>query len=151
MSKYLFWQWQIQSHQENWPINCMETNDIFTNQMQICWPVFLELFCAFAIAIISDTCDIVCQRIQPYVSNMFWVKINWNTPFERSTGYTQILQTWKQEVVHHLVLTGYWLNKFWVSIDMVNQSLCIFAHFEEICFFFCWCTWTSAVWTFSIN
>ena len=28
---------------------------------------------------------------------------NRNTPFERSTGYTQILKSRKKEVIHHLV------------------------------------------------
>ena len=42
MSKYLLRQWQIECHQENRPIDRMETNDIFTDQMQICRPVLIE-------------------------------------------------------------------------------------------------------------
>ena len=42
MSEYLLRQRQIQRHQENRPVNGMETNDIFTDQMQICRPVLIE-------------------------------------------------------------------------------------------------------------
>ena len=150
MSEYLLRQWKIQCHQENRPVNGMETDNIFSDQMQVCRPVFLKLFGAVTIAVISDTSDIVGQRIQPYINHMLRIKIYRNTPFERGTGNTQILKSRKKEIVHHLILSGYRLNKFRMRIDMVNQSLCVFAHFEEISFFFCRCTGTSAVRTFSI-
>ena len=38
MSEYLFWKRKIQCHQKDWPVNCMEANDIFSDQMQICRP-----------------------------------------------------------------------------------------------------------------
>ena len=53
----------------------METNDVFTDQMKVCRPQFVELFGAFAVAVISDSCDIVCQSIQPYINNVFRIEI----------------------------------------------------------------------------
>ena len=40
MSKYLFRQWKVKCHQHNRPVNGVETKNIFSNQMQICRPVF---------------------------------------------------------------------------------------------------------------
>ena len=83
----------------------METDDVFTDQMQICRPQFVELFGTFAVAVISDSCDIVCQSIQPYINNVFRIEVYRNTPFEGSSGYAEILKSRKKEVVHHLVFT----------------------------------------------
>ena len=83
----------------------METDDVFTDQMQICRPQFVELFGTFAVAVISDSCDIVGQRIEPYVYDMFWIEVYRDSPFEGCSGYTQILKSRKQEVVHHFILT----------------------------------------------
>ena len=33
---------------------------------------------------------------------------------------------------------------------VINQTVCIFAHFEEVCFFFCRNAWTSTVRTFTV-
>ena len=70
MAKYPFWQWQIQSHQEDWPVNGMETDDVLTDQMQVCWPVFLEHLAVVAVTVIAKSGDIVRQRIQPYIG--YW-------------------------------------------------------------------------------
>ena len=42
VSEYLLRQRQIECHQENRPVNRMETHDVLTDQMQICRPVLLE-------------------------------------------------------------------------------------------------------------
>ena len=80
MSEYLFWEWKIQCHQEDWPVNRMETDDIFSDQMKVCRPVLVEQLCAVAVTVISDSCDIVGQRIQPYVYDMFWIEVYRDSP-----------------------------------------------------------------------
>ena len=35
-------------------------------------------------------------------------------------------------------------------IDMLDKSIRIFAHFEKVCFFFCWFYITTTVWAFAI-
>ena len=81
---------------------------------------------------------------------MLRVKIYWNPPFEGCTGNAQILKSRKEKIVHHLIFTGNRLNKLRMLIDICNQTVCIFAHFEEICLFLCRCTRTSAVRTFAV-
>ena len=88
-----------------------------------------------AVCIVSDTGNVVGQRIQPNVSYVLWIEGNRNSPCKGSSGNTQILESRKKEVVHHLVLSAYRLNKFRMVIDMLNQTICILAHFKEVCFF----------------
>ena len=132
MTKYLLRKRQIQRHQEDRPVNGMEANDIFTDQMKICRPVFLEQFTVIAIAVVAKAGDIVGQCIQPYIGNMLRIKGNRNAPGEGGSGYAQILQTRKQEIVHHLVLSGYRLDELRMLVDVRNQAVCVFAHFEEV-------------------
>ena len=128
----------------------METDDIFTDKVKICRPVFVEFLTAVSVAVIADTCDIVCQGIQPYINNMLRVKIYRNSPFEGCSGYTEILKSRKKEVVHHLIFTRLRLNEIRMCVDVIDQSVCIFAHFEEICLFFSRYAWTSAVRAFTV-
>ena len=151
MTKYLLRQRQIQCHQHDRPVNRMETDNILTDQMQVGRPVLLVEFITIAVHIIAKACNVVAESIDPYVNNMFVIKINRNTPFERSSGYTQILQTRQKEVVHHLILTGFRLNKFRMCIDIINQSVCIFAQFEEISFFLGINDFTAAVRTLAVH
>ena len=99
MSEYLLWKRQIQCHQEDWPVNGMETDNIFSDQVEVCRPVLIKQFCTVTVAVISDSCDIVGQRIEPYVYDMFWIEVYRDSPFEGCSRYTQILKSRKQEVV----------------------------------------------------
>ena len=123
----------------------METDNILTDQMQVCRPVFLKLVSAVSVAVIADTGNIVGQRIQPYIGNMLWIERYRNTPVKGSSGYTQILKSWKKEVVHHLILSGNRLDKLWMRINVLDQLRCIFAHTEEICLFLCRLNLSAAV------
>ena len=129
----------------------METDDVLTDQMQVCWPVFLEHLAVVAVTVIAQSGDIVGQSVQPYIGDVLWIEGNRNTPAERGSGYAQILKSWKQEVVHHLVLSGNRLNELWVIVDVLDQTVCVFAHLEEICLFLGWLNLTAAVWTFAVH
>ena len=128
----------------------METDDVFSNQVQVCRPEFVELFCAFAVAVVTDSRDIVCKGVKPHVYNMFRVEVYRDSPFERCSGYTEVLKSREKEVVHHFVLTGFRLDEIRVGVDIVNQFVSVFAHFEEVCFFFCRYTWAAAVRAFAV-
>ena len=91
MSEYLFRKRQIQCHQKDRPVNGMETDDILTDQVQVCGPQLLVLLGAVAVCIVADTGDVVGQRIQPYIDNMLGIESHRDTPGEGSTGYAQIL------------------------------------------------------------
>ena len=150
MPEYLLRKRKTERHQKDRPVNRMETDDIFSDQVQVCRPVFLKQLTAVAVTVIADTCDIVGQCIQPYIYDMLVIKVDRNAPFEGCSRYTQILQTRQQEVVHHLVFSGYRLDKLRMCIDMFNQTVCIFAHFKEICLLLRRLYLTSAIRAFAV-
>ena len=93
MTKYLLRQRLSQCHQEDRPVNGMETDNILTNQMKVCGPEFLILLRAVALTIIADTGNVVRQCIQPYINNMLVIKVYRNSPLKGGSRYTQILQS----------------------------------------------------------
>ena len=133
MPEYLFREGQSQRHQEDRPVDRMEADDIFSDQMKVSRPQFCKLLRAVAVRVISDSCDIVGERVQPYIYYVLIVKIYRNPPFEGCSGYTQILKPRKKEVVHHFILSRYRLDELRMGIDMLDQAICIFAHLEEVC------------------
>ena len=150
MSEHLLRQRQIQRHQKNRPVNRMETDNIFSDQVQICRPVLVEQI-AGTIRIVTNLGDIVGQGIQPYIDHMLRVKIYRNSPAEGGTGNTQILQPRQQEVVHHLILSGYRLDEIRMGVDVINQAVCILAHFEEVCLLLCRLYLTATVRTLAVH
>ena len=151
MAKYLLRKRLPKRHQENRPVDRMETDNILSDQVEIRRPIFLVLLCAVAVTVITDTGDIVCQRIQPYIDHMLIVKIDRDPPLKGGSGHAQILQSRQQEIVHHFVFPGHRLDKFRMSVDMLNQSVSILAHFKEVSFLLCGLHLSAAVGAFPIH
>ena len=53
----------------------MEADNIFTDQVKVCRPVFLKLLVAVSVTVISDSRDIVGQRVKPYMVTCFGSKV----------------------------------------------------------------------------
>ena len=132
MSEDLLRKRQIQRHQEDRPVDRMETDDILPDQMQIRRPVPLKLLRTLTAALIPNPGDIVRKRIQPYIDHMLRIKIHRNPPLERRPGHAEILKPRKQEIIHHLILARHRLDEFRMRIDMLDQTVRILAHLEEI-------------------
>ena len=129
----------------------MEADNIFTDQMKVCRPVFLKLLIAVSVTIISNTGDIIGQRVKPYIGNVLRIKADRNSPLKGGSGYAEILKSRKQEVVHHLVLSGYRLDELRMLVDVLDELRSVFAHTEEVCLFLCRLYRASAVRAFSVN
>ena len=102
--------------------------------MNICRPVFFKL--TVVVASVTQSRDIVCERVNPYVDYVFRVERYFYTPVERRTRYAQILKSGLDEVVEHLVLSGRRLQKFLILFDKLLYFVLIFAELEEITFLF---------------
>ena len=150
MSEDLLRQRQIQRHQEDRPVNGMETDNVLADQVEIRRPVLLNLLCALSITVVSDSGNVVCQGIQPYINHMIRVEIYRDSPFKGSSGYTKILQSRKKEIVHHLIFSGNRLDKFRMAVNVLDETVCIFTHLKEISLFLCRLYLTSAVRTFAV-
>ena len=151
MAKYLLGKGHIQGHQENGPVDGVESDDILANQMKVSGPVLLKLVCTAAVTIITNTGDIVGQGIQPYIGHMLRVKINGDAPAEGGPGHAQILKSRKKEVVHHLILPGYGLDELRMLIDILDQPGSVLAHAEEIRLLLGWFYLASAVRTLAVH
>ena len=60
----------------------METDNILSDQVQVCRPVLIEKLRAVAVRIVSDSGDVVGQRIQPYINDMFRIKVYRDSPLK---------------------------------------------------------------------
>ncbi|MNE46310.1 hypothetical protein D3C81_1940630 [compost metagenome] len=63
---------------------------------------------------------------------MLWITLYLNTPLKGSTRYGQILKTWLDKVVDHLILAGLRLNKRRILLVKLQKTVNIFAHAEKI-------------------
>ena len=129
----------------------MKSKNILTYKMHICRPVLLISVTAVTISIISKTRDIVRKCINPHIYDMSFVKVNRYAPLKRTSRYTQILKSWKKEVVDHLVLSGNRLNEIRMSVDILKKSVSILAHLEEVSFFLRWSNLSATVRTLAVN
>ena len=134
MAEYLLGKRQTQRHQENGPVNRMEADNILSDQMEIRGPVFFKLGIAFSVTVVADSRNIVGQSVQPNIGHMLGIKFHRDPPGKGSPGNTQILQSGKQEIVHHLIFPGYRLDKLRMLVNIIDQLLRILAHTEKVCF-----------------
>ena len=131
MAENLFWQRQVQSHQEDGPVDGVEAGDVLADNVQAGGPVFFKELAALA-AVVAKAGDIVGQRIQPDVDDVLGVEVHRDAPLYGGAGHAQVLEPGQQEVVHHLVAAGDRLDKVGVGIYMVDEPLGVVAHLEEV-------------------
>ena len=82
MAEHLLGKRQAERHQEDRPVNRMETDNILSDQMQVCRPQFFKLLCTVSVRVIADSGNIVGKGVKPHICDMLRVKINGNSPFE---------------------------------------------------------------------
>jgi hypothetical protein len=109
MTEYLFRKRKVKCHKEYGPINGVESENILTDDVDVAGPIFLEFFGLLLIrliGIVSESCDIVGQRVKPYVGYVLGIKINGNTPLEGCTGNAEVLKSalYLKEIVDHFLL-----------------------------------------------
>ena len=129
----------------------METDDVLADKMQVCRPVFLEQIAALPVTFITDSGDVVGEGIQPYIGDMLRIEAYRDSPGKGGPGHTEILQSRKQEVVHHLIFSGYRLDKFRMLVDVFDQLRSVLAHLEEVSFLLCRLHLPSAVRAFAVH
>ena len=112
----------------------MEADNVLADQVQISGPVLFVQLIMIAVAVIAKAGDIVAQSVNPDINNMVRIEVNRNTPLEGSAGNAQVLKTGSQEVVEHFVLSAFRLNEMRMILDILNQSVRVFGHFEEVGF-----------------
>ena len=135
MREHLFRQRLAESHQEYRPVYRMETGDILAYDVDVARPVFSVVF-ALLVGRIAERRDVVCQSVEPDVNDVLRIKLNGDAPFERRARNAQILQSGLYEVVYHLAADVLRRDEIGIFLEEREQLVLIFAHFEEIRFFF---------------
>ena len=134
MTEYLLRERLAERHEEDRPVDGVETNDVLADQMNVRRPEFLVVLIVVAVRVVAAERDIVGQRVEPDVDNVTRVKIDRDAPGERGTGNAQVLKTGLQEVVDHLVLAALRLDELRMLLDVLHQAVGVLAHLEEVCF-----------------
>jgi hypothetical protein len=100
--------------------------------MNIRRPVLIVIL--IGIISITQGGNIVGQGINPYIDDMLVIKCNRNTPLEAGSGYTQILQTGVDEIVHHFIDTGIGIKEI-CGCQKLAKTVRKSRKLEEISFF----------------
>ena len=129
----------------------METDDILSDKVKVAGPELVEKLLVISVNIVAKTGNIVCKGVKPYVNNVLWIEIHRDSPLEGGSGYAEILKTRLKEVVYHLILTGNRLDKLWMLLDMLHETVSILAHLEEVCFLSCLLNISSTIGTLSVH
>ena len=150
MPENLFRKGKTERHEEDRPIDRVEAENILSDNVKICGPVFFEVL-ALPVNVVAQRGYIVRERVDPNVDDMFRVERNGNAPFERGSRNAQILKTGFEEVVYHLFLSQLGTDEIGVFLDIFHQPVRIFGHSEKVSLFFCSFYGASAVGTLSVN
>ena len=132
VSEHLLRQRLSQRHQEDGPVNRVEPDDIFSDQMKIRRPLLMIETAAVPIRVIADAGDVVAERVKPDIHDMPRIEIHGDAPLEARSRHAQILQAGKQKIVHHLIPAGNRLDEFRVGVDIIDELRRILAHPKEI-------------------
>ena len=121
----------------------MKADNIFPYQMHICRPKFV-------VETTVPTClkcrIIVDQSIKPNINDMLIIKRNWNTPIECCPGNTKVIEALFDEI-DHFIAAAFRSDKIRILFNKFEPTISIFAHFEEIAFFFHHLYRLTTIWT----
>jgi len=92
MPEHLFGEGEPQRHQEDGPVDGVETDDVFADDVHVGGPVFIEEGAAVPVRVVTEAGDVVGQRVQPDVDDVAGVEIDGDAPSEGGAGDAQILQ-----------------------------------------------------------
>ena len=123
---------EVEAHQEDRPVNGMEADDVLTDEVEIRRPELVEHRVAVSVRIIAETGDIVRERVEPYIYDVLRILDDRDAPLEGGSGDAEILETRLQEVVDHLILTGYRLDELRMLVVVLHETVRILAHPEEV-------------------
>ena len=128
MSQHLLRQRFLQGHEHCRPNDGVETHDFLAHQVDIHRPVLLVQFIVFRI---SQSGDVVGQRIQPYVDDVFFVNRNRDSPVEGGTGNTKIFQTLLHKG-NHFISARFRLQKIRIVPEIIQQRIAVLGQTEEV-------------------
>ena len=86
MTEYLLGKRKVECHKYSRPNDSMETHDFLSYYMNIGRPVFFII--AVVIRTVTESSNIVCKCVNPYIDNVLVIECYGNAPVEGCTAYT---------------------------------------------------------------
>ena len=151
MTEDLLRQRLAESHQEDRPVDGMEADDVLSDEVQVRGPVLLIEVAVVSVRVVAQAGGVVAQSIQPHIDHVLRVEVHRDAPLEAGAGHAEILQPRQQEVVHHLVLSGDGLDELRMTVDVLDQTVRILTHTEEVSLLLCRPAFAPAVRTLAVH
>ena len=103
----LFWEIQASSHEERRPVDGVETDDFFSDQMHVSRPVTSEFVFFDGVA---NGGDVVGERVGPDVENVLFVTLPRNAPLQSGTADGKVAQAATTKEMTSLRRASGWMN-----------------------------------------
>ena len=132
MTEHLFRQRQPQRHQKDGPIDGVEADDVFADDVHVGRPIFCKQRALLALRLVAEAGDVVGERVQPNVHDVAGIEVDGDAPGEGGARHAQILQAGLQEVVDHLVFAREGQDEVGVLVVVLHEAVCVLAHAEEV-------------------
>ena len=135
MSEDLFRERLAERHQEDRPVDRVESRDVLADDVNVARPVFFVFFVLF-VGRVAERRDVVCQRVEPDVDDVFRIKLDGDAPLERRARNAEILKSRLDEIVYHLAADVFRRDEIGIFLEELEEPVLIFAHFEVVRFLF---------------
>ena len=135
MTEHLLGKRLAECHKHYRPVDGVESQDVLTDEVKVARPVLFVKLAVIAVGIVSESGDVVAQSIDPNINGVVRIEINRDAPLDGCSRNAQVLKARKKEVLHHLVLTRLGLDELGMSVYVVDQTIGVLAHLEEISLF----------------
>ena len=124
---------KVEAHQHSRPDDRVESYDLFSYQMVVDRPELLvHLRDDFRICVRhSERCYIVSNCVEPYVDDVLRIERYRDAPVETRSRYAQVVEALLDEA-DHLVPSRLRSQELGVLFEVLEQSVSVFAHLEEV-------------------
>ena len=100
VGEHFFRQRQTGGHEEGWPVNGMETEDIFTDDMDVGRPEIFKI--TLFVVRIAKGGDVVVEGIEPHIDHMLIVAGHRDPPRETGAGDRQVTQSFADKTQYFI-------------------------------------------------
>ena len=127
-----FWQRQIGGQQERGPVDAVEADDLFADEMEIGGPVFFELLLVGGvITAVADGGHVVGEGVEPDVDNVLFVTRDRDAPLEAGARDAEVLEAGFDEA-EDLVAARLGFDTEFPGFDEIDDLLLVLREAEVV-------------------
>mmetsp|Transcript_12715 Transcript_12715/g.32033 ORF Transcript_12715/g.32033 Transcript_12715/m.32033 type:complete len:208 (+) Transcript_12715:1214-1837(+) len=129
------WKRNSSRHEQAWPNNCVEPQNVLADNMDIAGPKLLDPFNVIAVrSKVIDSSQIVREGINPHVHDVIVIESfgNADSPGKSCTADRQVSEWIGCQSAQNIVSMLFGSNKIRIVLDVLNEFICVGRHFKEI-------------------